>query len=170
MGQIASCQYIGSSFRVPRALHLGGRKMTVAGSVAPLPTKLPKLKSKCHCVRLPVHTCAVCANKGTCVPTDTWDDADVDKSQTLASSIFYFGEFGALAHSQAERMRDTERGKEIHPPAVTVLLKTTSSHCVYLSHLSEPRTALCSKSHFSRADYSVCSINSSLHLSPELPL
>ena len=140
--------------------------MTVAESVTPLPNRLPKLKSKCHCVRLPVHTCAVCANKGTCVPMDTWDDVDMDKRQTLASSIFYFGKFGALAHSQAERMRDTERRKEIYPPAVIVLLKTTSSH----SHLSKPQTALCSKSHFSRADYSVCSINSSLHLSPELPL
>ena len=144
--------------------------MAVTESVTSLPNKLPKLKSKCHCVRLPVHTCAVCANKGMCVPMDTWDDVDVDKCQTLASSIFYFGKFGALAHSQAERMRDTERGKEIYPPAVIVLLKTTSSHRVYLSHLSEPQTALCSKSHFSRADYSVCSINSSLHLSPELPL
>lgn len=144
--------------------------MTVAESVAPLPNRLPKLKSKCHCVRPPVHTCAGCANKGTCVPMDTWNDVDMDKRQTLASSIFYFGKFGALAHSQAERMRDTERRKEIYPPAVIVLLKTTSSHRVYLSHLSEPQTALCSKSHFGRADYSVCSINSSLHLSPELPL
>ena len=88
--------------------------MTVTESVTSLPNKLPKLKSKCHCVRLPVHTCAVCANKGMCVPMDTWDDVDVDKCQTLASSIFYFGNFGALAHSQAERMRDTERGKERH--------------------------------------------------------
>lgn len=115
----------------------------------------------CMCLQVSAHvTMVMCNNVGV----------DVGVCHGLTSSILYFGTFLFWAHSQAERMRDTEKGREIYSPAIIMLLKTTSSHRVYLSHLSKPQTAFCSKSHFSRADYSVCSINFSLHLSPEQPL
>ena len=54
MGQIASCQYIGSFSRTQYAPPGGRGKMTVTKKSVPL----PKLKSKSHCVKVPGHTCA----------------------------------------------------------------------------------------------------------------
>lgn len=137
-----------------------------------LPACLPKLKSKCHCVHVPGYVFTyVC--KWVHVRLRTWAmvvGVDVGVWYGLTNSILSLGKLLALAYSQAERMRGTERGRGMYSPEVITLLKTTSSHHVYLSHLSKPQTALCSKSHFSRADDSVCRINFSLHLSQEQPL
>lgn len=133
----------------------------------PLPTRLQKLRSKCHCVH--IHTSV---QVSACATVDVCNEVGVgvDIGHDLTSSILYFRKLLVWAHSQAERMRDTGEGREIYSPAVIMLLKTTSSHHVYLSHLCKPQTALCSKSHFSRADFSVCSIKFSLPLSQEQPL
>lgn len=158
MGQIASCQYIGGSFRAQCALSLGGRKDNHGRkSLASLPTR-----------HVPVHTGAVCASKRMVCPLSMWGwTRAYVRALPAQSSILEKCCFGLIP-----RLRgwETQKEREIYSPAVIVLLKTTSSHRVYLAHLSKPQRALCSKSHFSRADYSVCSINFSLHLSQEQPL
>ena len=160
MGQIASCQYIGSFSRTQYAPPGGRGKLTVTKKVFLCPSWSPKA-TVWRCLGTPVHVCAhVTKGMGRDV------GVDVSICHGLTSSILYFRKF-------LQRwwvMRDTERGREIYSPGVIVLLNTTSSHRVYLSHLSKPQTALCSKSHFSREDHSVCSINFSLHLSQGRPL
>lgn len=171
MGQIASCQYIGSFPRAQYAPPGGGGKRTLARKRVSLPSRLPKLKSNSHWVRVCARvTVGMRSRVGVTVGMRSCVAVGVGICHGLTSSSFRFGKFLFGVHSQAEKMRDTKRGREIYSPWVIVLLKTTSSHRVYLSHLSKPPTALCSKSHFGKADYSVCSINFSLHLSQEQPL
>lgn len=57
MGQIASCQYIGSFPRAQYAPPGGGGKRTLARKRVSLPSRLPKLKSNSHWVRVCVCTC-----------------------------------------------------------------------------------------------------------------
>lgn len=113
----------------------------------------------------------VCASECTCVIVDMCNEVRVDMGEghDLTSSNLYFRKLLFWTHSQ-ERRRDTEGGTEIYSQAVIMLVKITSSHHVYLSHLCKPQTALHSKSHFSQADCSVCSLNFSLPLLKEQPL
>lgn len=171
VGQIVSCRYISSVSRTQHALLGGGGKRTVAGKVLFLcPPGGPSWgPSVTVCVYLCTHS-HVCASECGTVDTGNVLAVDAGTCHGLTSSVLHFGKLLVWAHSQAERMQDTERGREIYSPEVITLLKTTSSHCVYLSHLSKLHTVLRSKSHFSRADDSVCSINFSLLLSQEQPL
>lgn len=139
-------------------------KITMAGKVLPLcPPGCPSWHPKAT-----VCTGAVCASKRRVCPPSMWGwTRAYVRALPAQSSILEKCCFGLIP-----RLRgwETQKEREIYSPAVIVLLKTTSSHRVYLAHLSKPQRALCSKSHFSRADYSVCSINFSLHLSQEQPL
>lgn len=111
------------------------------------------------CARACVHT-HVCVRLSACVTMNVCNVVGVDVGihPGLPSSVLCFGKLLVWAHSQTERMRDTERGRESHSPALITLLKTTSRHRVYLSRLCKPQPALCSKSHFRGAADSVCSI------------
>lgn len=153
------------------ALPRGREEMTVAGNVLFLcPPGCPSWGPNATvymCLYMPcVHMCMyvqTCVQESACVNVDMYKDkgAVIGICHTLLKPILYFGIFWLWP----ERKREW-----IYSPVIITLLKTTRSHHIYLSHLSKPQTAFCSKSHFSMADYSVCSINFSLCLSQEKPL
>lgn len=111
-------------------------KITMAGKVLPLcPPGCPSWHPKAT-----VCTGAVCASKRRVCPPSMGVDEGI--CQGLTSSVLYFGKMLLRAHSQAERMRDTERARDLFPSSNRVTENHQQSSCLSCSFIQTPKSPL----------------------------
>lgn len=130
---------------VPLGLHLVVEERCHGKeSLVPLPARLSRLRSRCHCAHAHVH------GPRTWVNESVRDSRPVQRCgcgcglcHGLTSSILYFRKFLCWAHSQAERMRDPERGREILLPSANHVTENhQQSSCLSFSFIQTPNSPL----------------------------